>query len=345
MKRSLLGVGAWLVVCATIPAFVTGCGDAAAEREAQGGSVSVALTGVGQTGVMYRLRNGVFNITGTSSATASTEDDISAANIVLELKAGGYLAALAEGWTLEQAQGDGTFKTVKAVLVSTNPLPFQIFDQQTTSVLFQFNAGDDVVQLGNGRAVIGIAINDCGMNCNFDQDMDGFPANIDCDDLNPNVSPGAPEQCFNMVDDNCDGQIDEGCNTGCMPGAPEICFDGVDNNCDGLVDEGCCAAGDPNCGGQCLIGQQLGCPAGLSCYLSETFDSTLCAPSGPVFIDEPCMLQTDCQAPGVCAQLNFPTPTCIQACDPNGPNTCFNGAPCQPTNVSLPGEILGVCLN
>jgi Putative metal-binding motif len=343
MKRSLLSVGAWLLVCTTIPAFVTGCGDAAAEREANVGSVSVALTGVGQTGVLYRLRNGVFKITGTSSATASTEDDVSAANIVLELKAGGYLAALAKGWTLEQTQGDGTFKTVKAVLVSTNPAPFQVFDQQTTSVIFQFNAGDDVVQLGNGRAAIGIAVNDCGMSCNQDKDMDGFPANIDCDDNDPKVSPGAPEQCFNMIDDNCDGQIDEGCNNNCMPGSPELCGDGVDNNCDGQVDEGCCAAGDPTCTQACLIDQQLGCPAGLACYLTETFDSTLCAAPGPVPLGQPCSLQTDCQASAVCAQIQGPTPTCTQVCDPNGMSACPGGTTCSATNVSLPNEVLGIC--
>lgn len=53
-----------------------------------------------------------------------------------------------------------------------------------------------------------------------DIDGDGFgsPANplcpypgLDCDDSNPDVNPAVPEVCGNNIDDNCDGQIDEGC--------------------------------------------------------------------------------------------------------------------------------------
>ena len=89
----------------------------------------------------------------------------------------------------------------------------------------------------------------------------------DCDDGTNAVNPDAPEIC-NLIDDNCDELVDDGCpicgnglveagevcddgpnngplqpcnNTcrvGCLP-VPEVCGDALDNDCDGLVDDGC----------------------------------------------------------------------------------------------------------
>ncbi len=95
-----------------------------------------------------------------------------------------------------------------------------------------------------------------------DNDGDGFSTCTgDCDDADPNNFPGNSEVC-DGVDNNCDGQIDEGLTTDAdgdghttpgsctgtrddcddadpnrFPGNPEVC-DGVDNNCDGQIDEG-----------------------------------------------------------------------------------------------------------
>lgn len=91
-----------------------------------------------------------------------------------------------------------------------------------------------------------------GVNCN-DNDNDGYPASIDCDDTNVNVYPHAHDVCDGL-DNDCNGEFDPGCNedadgdgvtaaTDCddknpniHPGATEIC-DGLDNDCNGTFDE------------------------------------------------------------------------------------------------------------
>ena len=164
-----------------------------------------------------------------------------------------------------------------------------VFDLQSGSVF-----SDVVDALFSGALRIGLHVQgyasegsesfvNCPPEC-IDMDGDGYgsPASpacpypeLDCDDSDPNVHPGAEEICNDGIDNNCSGLIDcddpacfgdpaccpdndgdgymdcscapppcdcDDTNPDVHPGAyegccvQETCFDGIDNDCNGLID-------------------------------------------------------------------------------------------------------------
>ena len=159
-----------------------------------------------------------------------------------------------------------------------------------------------------------------------DADGDSATEDVDCNDNNPNVRPGAAEACDGF-DNDCDGTVDEGCAT-CTdadhdgffaqsycgtaidcddahattrPGAQEIC-DGLDNDCDAETDEGFNLQSDPSncgaCGTVCPargFGNPAACAAGACVTPFETCDHVDNDLDG--LIDEDFVLGTTCVCP------------------------------------------------
>jgi hypothetical protein len=165
MGRAAFGFGlAWSITIGATAITLPGCAsDPSAERDQAGeaGTIDLALSGTSASGTLYRLRDAQIDVTGAASASVASEDHLGDAEVSLELPAGGYIADLLDGWRLERSLDGGvTFTDVPAILVSTDPLPFVVVDQERTDVRLVFRAGEDVVELGNGRVVIGIDVID-----------------------------------------------------------------------------------------------------------------------------------------------------------------------------------------
>ncbi len=150
----------WLSLLVCLVIGLVGCGSNPQGQPSDEGNLQLALVGTGLSGARYRLLDATFVVSGISQVTLSSETNPEAEHIATELKAGDYLIELVSGWHLGIQSPDKTYAPVNAVLVSSNPTAFTIRDQLTSSVRFRFTAGNEAVELGNGRLVVGIDVND-----------------------------------------------------------------------------------------------------------------------------------------------------------------------------------------
>lgn len=139
-----------------------------------------------------------------------------------------------------------------------------------------------------------------------DADDDDVCQIDDCDDTDPDIRPGTEDVCFDDIDNNCDGEIDEECgecedvdadlscppddcddnSSAIHPGITEICDDGIDNDCNGTTDgaDPACVTsggGDEDDGGCSTVGDHRN-PGGWLIVVAALLMVMLCRRS-PVF--------------------------------------------------------------
>jgi hypothetical protein len=196
-----------------------------------------------------------------------------------------------------------------------------------------------------------------------DDDGDGFVAEVcggnDCNDLNPNVFPGNPEDCFDGSDNDCNGLIDcfdPACldvpNCGCIPSpGGEVCDNGEDDDCDMTVDcNDVDCIGTPACGcaateaGLCQNGFDDDCDGLFDCDDPDCAQTAACQCAAipedcSNGIDDDCDLLIDCADPecaGTAACSCIP-PGSPENCGDNLDNDCDGLVDCaDPDCIASP---------
>ena len=137
------------------------------------------------------------------------------------------------------------------------PIYVSLWAYSSGLINFSFCASNCVTPLAYYPDVDGDTYGDASVAAVFTCSPTGnlVANNSDCNDADPTIYTGATEICGDNLDNNCDGQIDEGCTTDAdadgvvdaldcqpnnpaiYPGATEVC-NTIDEDCDGVADNG-----------------------------------------------------------------------------------------------------------
>jgi hypothetical protein len=102
------------------------------------GRVSIPLTSTGDDGMIYRLANATFELTGPGG-TQVVNGNADVPSVTVELPPGLTSVLLRPGWMLSRSNdGGGSFTPVSALLGSANPLTLRVLADTSTNLSFEF---------------------------------------------------------------------------------------------------------------------------------------------------------------------------------------------------------------
>ncbi len=200
-----------------------------------------------------------------------------------------------------------------------------------------------------------------GPSCDFDGDgydgpyrmlctNNGLPG--DCNDQDEHINPGVAEVCGDRIDNNCNGEIDEGCDTPAAQcaagggdwvmmndGCGDMCIDPTNPPLCTLALQVGCDCGPGSCwdGEECIRGPGANDHTTGACATdSDCAEGQVCEPGlggdGTVCVDG-CHEDSQCDDGQQCTQPQCFTTPCPGYCEGNASGECSSDADCREGNV------------
>lgn len=168
MNRRTMGL--WFLGSATLVGLgLSACSSDGSGETVRAGTLSLPLATQGPSGTTYRLRDATFEVSSENyyyaggeggaanrTVTVSSEENLNADSIRVELERGYYYVRLLPGWRLEKLEGDDA-TTVEATLLSPETQFLYVREHSTSYVEYNFGLGERELWF-NGKANISVNV-------------------------------------------------------------------------------------------------------------------------------------------------------------------------------------------